>query len=181
MRSMALITACALVACEGFGISVGGGDNGDETPTGEPTETIEGNLDEGEILELDWAHTVYCWPQTQDSKFSGAHVLYERSQDADRDFTMRVQPTSTLDLSIYAVQRSEGETTLPPDLTNAFDCSATYEFDDDSNPGQAEVVLAAGSSNAYELVIGVAGANGVETGSYTLEIWDEPSEDIFGD
>jgi len=181
VRSMALFTACTLVACEGFGISVGGGDNGDPTPAGDATEVIEGTLDEGDVIALDWAHSLYCWPQPQDAKFSGAHVLYERSQAADRDFTMRVRPSSTLDVSIYYIQRSAGETVLPPDITNAFDCGATYEFDDDSNPGQAEVVLASGSSNAFELVIGVAGANDAEVGSYTLEIWDEPSEDIFGD
>jgi hypothetical protein len=176
-----LFAAFALVACDGFGFSIGANDNGDETPSGDPTEEIDGNLDEGAVIDLDWAHGLYCWPQTEDVKFNGAHVFYEREQDADRDFTMRVKPASTLDVSIYYVQRSDGDTNLPPDITSAFDCDATYEFEDDSNAGQAEVVLATGSSNPYELLIGVAGANGADSGSYTLQIWDEPAEDIFAD
>jgi len=181
MRCLALFAAAALVACNGFGFSVGGGDNGDETPSGDPTETLEGNLDEGEVVDLDWAHSLYCWPQTQDAKFDGAHVFYERAQAADRDFTMRVKPAATLDVSIYYVQRSEGDTNLPPDIVSASDCDATYEFEEDTNPGQAEVVAASGSDNAYALLIGVAGANGAESGAFTLEIWDEPAEDLFGD
>ena len=42
----------------------------------------------------------------------------------------------------------------------------------DDNPGQPEVLYVQGY-NEYELIIGVAGANGTTSGQFQVEIWDE--------
>jgi len=66
-----------------------------------------------------------------------AHVLYERTQGANRDFTVRVDPDSGVDVSLYYLQRSAGNTSMPPDVAceSVFDCDAMADYEDDANPG----------------------------------------------
>ena len=49
-------------------------------------------------------------------------------------------------------------------------CEAGYDAQRDSNPGVSETVTLDAATNAYNVVIGVAGAKGVKSGGYTLKV-----------
>lgn len=184
----ALILLLLLSGCEGVDLGIGGdgngddifgGDNGDEAPARAADEVIDGDLSEGEVLsDLDWAEALFCWPGNENMNFDGAHVFYERTQDPNRDFFLRADPDSGVDVSVYYIQRTAGDASLPPDTSSAFDCDAMYDWESDSNPGTAEVIQVVGTNSEFSLLIGVAGAGGATSGAYTLEIWDEPGAEF---
>ena len=201
MRSTLLLAALLLAACNGNGndtsstTDTGSTDTGTTTdstdtafhnswtgadvgtaPSREPDQVIYGNLADGTVYDnLEWAHQLMCWGTNQDENHNGAHDFHEWDQPQQTDLWVRVTPSQGLDMAAYLVQRPAGSHTLPPDVTvaGAGDCTNTYPSS--PNPSQPEVVcLAAFTGYEYSVLIGVTGANGLDSGPYKLEIWQNP-------
>lgn len=164
-----------------------GDDNGYDAPVRAPDRVINGNLSQGSIQgdgsvasggDLYWMQSGdYACGTNFGQSFSGAHVHYEHDQSPNTDLLVRVVPDQGLDVSVYALQRSQGSSAMPSNSTivraGGGECTAIY--DDDGNPSQPEVVcVPATSAYNFSVLIAVAGAEGLTSGSYKVEIWEEP-------
>ncbi len=139
---------------------------------------IEGNLSQGELMpDLSWAwnSSVACFPGTQAQKFSGNHVLYEFILPAYSEVEITVIPVKRKDnFSLYAYEIGTTRESVVPDLPSCVRCEADYKWD---RPHRGKTqnhtrtvydILAL--RNPYKVIVGVAGANGLTKGDYTLEI-----------
>ncbi|MGM0574112.1 MAG: hypothetical protein ACQEXJ_00060 [Myxococcota bacterium] len=137
--------------------------------------TVEGRLEEGATLPLDWADqsTVACWVGTENANFAGPHVLYafERPMAADREMRITVTPEPGVDVSVWALQEHPGTFAVPPDIDSAVACEAAFDQEHDSNPGEAETTVPLTTGGApLDVLLGVAGAEGHSSGAFTLTV-----------
>ncbi|MBN2891108.1 MAG: hypothetical protein JXL97_04505 [Bacteroidales bacterium] len=139
--------------------------------------SVKGNLSQGEkIDDLSWASSssVACFPGTQNTKFRGNHVLYSMELPPYSELTITVIPDDkSANFSLYAYQIGSTNYSTVPDLNSCVTCEADYKWDYPKR-GQTQdhsrhVYLNA-IKNPYNVVIGVVGAEGLETGGYTLQI-----------
>jgi len=146
-----------------------------ETPDGTPSK-VEGSIDSGTPIALEWAakSSVACFPATKNEHFSGNHVVYEASIPAYSEMKIRLVPKDpTLDLSLYALEVGTTNKDLPPDVGQAVSCEASYgtkKLSEPYNPGQPESVKLTALKNPYRVLIGVAGAQKVQKGAFSLEV-----------
>ena len=149
--------------------------NGEDVPEREPDTTWDANLEDGEIIDLDWASSggFGCWPGTEDVNFTGTHVFENEALSADvGDFFVRVNPADpTIDVSLYAIKTGVDTTQFPPDLPSAVACDSTFDRENNGNPGVSEATVVQGGSNPYRIVVAVAGANDTTSGGYEVEVW----------
>lgn len=149
--------------------------NGEDMPERAPDITWDGNLDSGEIIDLDWASSggFGCWPGTEDVNFTGSHVFENDALSADiGDFFVRVNPADpSIDVSLYAIKAGVDTIEFPPDLPSAVACDSTFDRENNGNPGVSEGTVVQGGSNPYRIVVGVAGANDATSGGYDVEVW----------
>ena len=146
-----------------------------------PGQTVEviGNLDQGEMMAtLNWAwdSSVACFPETQAAKFTGSHVLYVVNLPANSEMKVVLIPMDdTANFSLYAYQIGQlSNSTLVPKLSSCIRCEADYKWDykykgkiqDHSRIVKNLLAL----RNPYQVVIGIAGANGLDKGEYALHI-----------
>lgn len=173
-----------LAGCTGTGSDNNNGNNGfvqgdvnnDGTVdvTGDPDEVIAGDLADGSAIDIGWADNseVACFPGTENVNFSGNTVLYTGvSKGGSGNVVIQVDPDSGVDVSLYVLEFAPGSEQIPPDVTSASRCEAGFDAQNDSNPGDAEVVGPLIGYIDRTMVIGVAGANGATSGAYTLGIW----------
>ena len=141
-------------------------------------DSITGDLAEGTILtDLDWAQnsSVACWPGNEHINFMGSHVFFSTSQDPHSLLTATVTPSSAdLDVNVYILQQAVGNFQVPPDVTSVISCEVGFPQSTDSNPGESDSAQVIAINKSYEIVIGVAGPEGVTSGEFTLEIGAEP-------
>jgi len=162
----------------GGGLLGGGYNSGIDFPsTGFPArdadETYTGDLSDGSTISLGWAESNYCWVATENVNFDGSHVFHEFDQPIGEDLYFLLTPDSGVDVSIYSIQFGAGGLQTPPDITSSpFDCIATYDQTNDSNPGQAEAHFVL-NYRAFDVLLGIAGAGASTSGGYTLEVWRE--------
>ena len=141
------------------------------------TETVEvlgegaviiRSLESGQSMDLAWAQqsSVACFPGTQNELYDGAHVLFGLQQSSDTFLTIRASPENDVDLSLYTIQQGSNAFLLPPDITSAVACEAAHSGGD----GETEEIQLWASQNPYNVVIGVAGSDGMSTGRFLLEI-----------
>lgn len=146
-------------------------------PKGKITE-IKGNLSEGvKIHDLSWASTSSnaCWPSTQNTKFTGNHVLYSAELPSYSEMTITVVPDNkNADFSIYAYQVGVNNNSIVPDLPSCITCEAEHKWDYPKvGKTQDHTRTISGFTaldNPYKVVIGVVGANGLTEGAYMLKI-----------
>jgi len=171
-----------LAACAGEGK---GGDAVDDTGTADDTGTVDdtggstlpwvevfdGDLADGQIIELSWAWdaAVACWPGNEDANFTGPHQFFQVSQPEQSLLTATVQPVAGVDANVYLLQFG-GSVQTPPDVTGAVTCEAGYPQSTDSNPGQADSAAVTALSNDYIVLVGIAGAEGHDSGAFNLSI-----------
>ncbi|MCB0560363.1 MAG: hypothetical protein H6573_15715 [Lewinellaceae bacterium] len=143
--------------------------------------TVNGNLSEGDALpDLSWAWSSQnaCFVSTQQHKFSGRHVLYQTQLPARAEMTVRVIPDDPkANFSLYAYS-SNGEH-IVPNLPRCVSCEADYKWDykyRGKTQDHTRSVSLRAVGNPYVVTIGVAGADGLGSGSYTLEILLEGGE-----
>lgn len=140
------------------------------TANGNSSSTT-GNLTSGGVIDLAWAanSSMACWPATENVNFNGNHVLYKINIPKQSEMTIKVAPSSqSLDLSLYAYTQAVGKTTVPPGVSSAVSCEAGYDQRTDNNPGVTESVKLIATTNSYDVIIGVAGANNTKSGAFTL-------------
>ena len=137
--------------------------------------SVKGDLSNGFIIDdLSWASksSVACFPGTQNSKFRGKHVLYSMQLPAHSELKITVVPDNPDDnFSLYAYQIGATNYSTVPNLSSCVTCEADYKWDypkrGKTQDHTRSVRLNAISHN-YNVVIGVAGAEGLNTGGYTL-------------
>lgn len=146
------------------------------TVTAGKLATFKGKLEKGAPVELGFASksSMACWPATKNEHFTGNHVFFTVALPPKSVMKIKATPAKAeLDLSLYAYQLGVNDSTLPPAISSATTCEASYGTKSLSapyNPGGAEQVEVNATTNAYNIVIGVAGAQGVKQGEFSLEI-----------
>jgi len=139
--------------------------------------TIKGNLDRGSQLDnLSWAwnSAVACFPATQKQKFTGNHMLYYTHLPARAIMTITVIPNDVnQNFSLYAYQIGENNFSTVPDLHSCVSCEADYKWDykkANKTQDHSRTVEMNSTTNSYNVVIGVVGANGLNSGEFSLII-----------
>jgi hypothetical protein len=138
---------------------------------------VQGSLKNGvKLKSLDWAwmSSNACFPATQSAKFTGNHVFYVVELPPRSVMNITVKPKSDgTNLSVYGYQIAAGKIILPEDLQSSVTCEASHKSD---YPIRGKTETGARSmrfnaiGNPYNVVIGVAGANNLTEGDFTLEI-----------
>lgn len=137
----------------------------------------EGNLDKGKKIEdLTWASnsSVACFPATQNAKFRGNHVLHGFELPPYSEVTVTVEPKNKeANFSLYGYQ--VGTTSFPvvPQLSSCVSCEADHKWDRprrNQTQDHTRTIRFNAIKNAYNVFIGVAGADGLTKGAYTLKI-----------
>lgn len=138
--------------------------------------TVEGSLKNGKIMEsLGWAsrRSTACFPATQNLKFNGNHVLFVANMPARSILKITVKPKkSGVNLSIYGYQLASGLIVLPKDLERCVSCEAEHKWDypkRGKTQNDSRTISLNSIGNPYSVVVGVAGANGLTEGDFTLE------------
>jgi hypothetical protein len=135
--------------------------------------SVSDDLANGAVLaHLDWADQsdVACFPATENLNFGGAHLLYWIDQPEDTTLTATVSPDSGVDVSVYVLQMGTTRFEVPPDVVSVVSCEAGFDQTNDSNPGETESASVIATTNPYNVLIGVAGADGHTTGGFVLDI-----------
>lgn len=147
--------------------------------TVEPNKPFEtkGNLSNGQkIDDLSWASksNVACFPGTQNTKFRGNHVLYAIQMPIYAELKITVIPDDkNANFSIYAYQVGTTNYSVPPNLTSCIACEAEHKWDYQKvgkTQDHTRTVELSSLYDPYNVVVGVVGADGLTSGSYTLKI-----------
>lgn len=136
-----------------------------------------GNLDEGtRVYDMSWAaySSVACFPGTQNTKFNGNHVFYVTEIPPHAKMTITLIPDDKkANMSVYAYQDGTTSTAYPPNLNSCVSCEADHKWDypkKGKTQDHTRSVELNAINNPYRVVIGVAGADGLATGGFTLKI-----------
>ncbi len=138
-------------------------------------KAYKGNLNEGvKIHDLSWASksSVACFPATQNKKFNGNHIIYLTNLPARSKMIITLIPDDTkANMSLYAY--SAGKHVIVPKLSTCVSCEADHKWDypkRGKTQDHSRSVYLNAVNNPYKVVIGVAGANGLATGGFTIAI-----------
>jgi hypothetical protein len=139
--------------------------------------SVKGNLSEGFIMEdLSWASTSSnaCFPATQNAKFRGNHVLYGTVIPPYSEMTITVIPDDkSANFSIYGYQVGTSNYSVVPNLQSCVACEAEHKWDYQKvgkTQDHTRSIYFNSIEGSYNIFIGVVGANGLQTGGYTLKI-----------
>jgi hypothetical protein len=139
--------------------------------------TYSGDLAEGcKIHDLSWASrsSTACFPATQNTKFRGNHIFFVTEIPPYSDMEITVIPDNKKDnMSIYAYQDGTTSNAYPPNLTSCVSCEAEHKWDypkRGKTQDHTRTVRLNAIANSYRVVIGVAGAEGLTTGTFKLKI-----------
>jgi hypothetical protein len=145
------------------------------TPNGQAI--TRGDLSSGAPLsDLSWAWNSQnaCFVQTQAAKFSGHHVLYQVTLPQRSTLTITVVPDdATADFSLYAYSVGQGRSRIVPDLPGCVSCEADFRWDyprAGRQQGATRSVELRAVNNPFTVIIGVVGAQGLQTGSFQLQL-----------
>lgn len=141
------------------------------------TSTVNGSLKDGiKLGDLSWAwnSSNACFPATQQAKFTGNHVFFVTELPPRSILTVTVTPKkSGANLSLYGYQIAAGQTTLPEALHSCVTCEADHKWDypkRGKTQGDERTMTFNATTNSYNVVIGVTGANGLTEGDFTLAV-----------
>lgn len=144
------------------------------------TKAYAGDLADGtKIQDLSWASksSVACFPGTQNSKFTGNHVHYVCEIPPRSKMAITVIPNDkNANMSIYAYMTNTGSTDMVPDLSSCVTCEAEHKWDypkRGKTQNHTRTVHLNAVNNSYRVVIGVAGADGLEEGEFVIQIKTE--------
>lgn len=141
--------------------------------------SVTGDLSTGQILEdLSWAwdSSNACFPATQKQKFTGNHVFFTADLPSYSEMEVTVIPDDPeANFSLYAYEVGVvGDLPLVPELPGCVRCEADHKWDykkrgkvqDHSRTVSHLVAI----RNPYRVVIGVVGAEGLQEGTFTLQV-----------
>jgi hypothetical protein len=144
--------------------------------TSNGTKSLTGKIDPGTEIDLAWAanSSVACFPATRNQHFDGNHVAFSFSLPRYTNATVELIPkASNLDLSLYAYTMGTTRNDLPPNVSSVVTCEASYgstSISQPYNPGATESIQLTAINNPYNAIIGVAGAQGLKKGDFTLKV-----------
>ncbi|MBK9163391.1 MAG: hypothetical protein IPM21_05660 [Acidobacteria bacterium] len=141
---------------------------------------IDGNLKTGKVIPLTWAErsSVACFPGTRFEMFNGNHVFYRIAMPAASRITLTLVPKDGAAINLYALRQGAAETAAPPSITSAISCEAKYPIyanlasgrrvtNKDDGTRKIEFISV---GSPYSILIGVAGANKLAEGAFSLGI-----------
>ena len=139
--------------------------------------TYEGDLADGcKIHDLSWASrsSTACFPATQNAKFTGNHIFFVTEIPKYTDMLITLIPDDEkANMSLYAYQDGTTATVYPPELSSCVSCEAEYKWDypkRGKSQDHSRAVSLNAIQNPYRVVIGIAGADGLTTGTFKLKI-----------
>ena len=141
------------------------------------TLAYAGDLKDGvKIHDLSWASSssVACFPATQNHKFTGNHVIFVTEIPTRSKMEITVIPDDPKDnMSIYSYMTATTSDVLPTNLSSCLSCEAEHKWDypkRGKTQDHTRTVYQNAINNPYRVVIGVAGADGLTTGSFKIQI-----------
>jgi hypothetical protein len=141
------------------------------------TVKVRGSLAKGAKIDLAFAakSSNACFPAVRNNHFDGNHVFFKTTLPPGSVMKIRAIPSRPdLDVSLYAYSTGVGSTEVPPNVTRVVSCEAAHggrvSLNKPFNPGETEQVQLNAIKNPYDVVIGVAGAQGLTAGDFDLEI-----------
>ncbi len=144
------------------------------------TKAYKGDLADGtKIHDLSWASksAVACFPATQNQKFTGNHVHYVCEIPPRSKMAITIIPKDKkANMSIYAYMTGTTSTAMVPDLSSCVTCEAEHKWDRPrrgKTQDHTRTVYLNAVNNPYRVVIGVAGAEGLEEGEFVIQIKTE--------
>ncbi len=139
--------------------------------------SIKGDLVKGFIMEdLSWASTSSnaCFVATQNKKYTGNHVLHGfKIPEYSEVFITVIPDDKNANFSIYGYQVGSNSYPVVPNLVRCVSCEAQHKWDykrRNQTQDHTRTIRFNSTTNTYNIFIGVAGANGLKTGTYTLKI-----------
>ena len=139
--------------------------------------TYTGDLAEGcKIYDMTWAarSSMACFPGTQNSKFSGNHIFFVTELPPYSDMLITLIPDDKkANMSLYAYQDGTTKDVYPPDVSSCVSCEADHKWDypkKGKTQDHTRSVKLNAIQNPYRVVIGIAGADGLTTGTFQLKI-----------
>jgi hypothetical protein len=140
-------------------------------PDRPPDHTWTADLSAGNVLDNAWASqsSVACFAAQQYKLFSGKQQWFAVDQKAGTDEIVRVTPAAGVDVNLWALQLGPVDHgRRPPQISSAWRCTTAWL----APAGKPEIFKLGAGNSALELVIGVAGAEGAASGSFTVDVWD---------
>lgn len=140
---------------------------------------ILGNLSQGQKMnDISWAwnSSNACFPQTQSKKFSGHHVLYAIDLPTYTEYEITLIPKDkNSNFSLYAYQVGTiTNANIVPNLPSCLRCEADHKWDykkkDQVQDHTRKIRDILATTNSYQVIIGVAGAEGLAEGKYELVV-----------
>ncbi len=138
-----------------------------------------GNLDQGMVLSsLDWAwnNSIDCFVSHAAHRYAGKHVFYTTQLPASSKMKVNLIPDDPKSkMAVYSYGSFSETVTLPQDLASCWTCQADPR-EGSSEAGTRSIELQTVQvfddlpQSTHTVVIGVAGADGVLSGGYTLEV-----------
>lgn len=140
--------------------------------------SVSGNLADGNLMpDLSWAwnSSNACFPETQVKKFTGNHQLFEFEIPSRTEVQIILIPNDKKhDMSLYAYMIGVGTDAIVPNLSRCIRCEADHKWDRPKSGKTQDHRRIVGDILAiqkpYKVIVGVAGANGLAEGEFTLEI-----------
>lgn len=148
--------------------------SGVESVTVEPNSSTQltGFLNKGApIGDLSWASrsSMACFPATQFDSFRGNTVYYAVKIPSYSIMKITAKPQAGVDVNLFAYAIGPDKHDLPPAISSAVSCEASYNFGR-PNPGKEQQVQLNAIRNPYNVLIGVSGPAGVTAGRFQLTI-----------
>ncbi|MEZ5347219.1 MAG: hypothetical protein R2681_16860 [Pyrinomonadaceae bacterium] len=154
-------------------------------PANSTAGEVIGNLNTGEKLSsLRWAErsSVACFPGTRFEMFDGSHVFYRITLPKASAMKIVVTPADGKAINLYALRQGMRDQTVPPNVTSAISCEASYPIyanlpggrtarNKDDGTRKVEYISV---NSPYSILIGVAGAKGLTEGDFKLQIEIKP-------
>lgn len=138
---------------------------------------VEGSLKDGvQLNDYSWAWNSAnaCFPATQKAKFTGNHVFYVVKLPPRSILSVTVRPIDkSKNLSLYGYQIASGQITLPEDLQRCVTCEADHKWDypkRGKTQDESRTITFNAATNSYNIMIGVAGADGLTAADFTLSM-----------
>ncbi len=145
--------------------------------------SLRGDLASGMMLsDLSWAwkSSVACFPATQKQKYTGKHVFFHTELPPHSILHIKLIPRNGKDnMSLYAYSIGKGNTSMVPNLSSCVSCETENRWDRPhagATQNHTRSVRLNAIRNPYSVVIGVAGAEGLSKGEFTLEVGLEISQ-----
>ena len=154
-------------------------------PAGSNSGQVSGDIKDGmKLSSLRWAErsSVACFPGTRFEQFNGNHVFYRITLPRASAMKVVVEPKDGAKINLYALRQNMRQTPIPPNITRAISCEASYPIyanlgggrrvkNKDTGVRKVEYISV---NSPYSILIGVAGAEGLTAGAFDLKIEIKP-------